>query len=60
MNTINENAGRDRWFKMTEGYGKMLLGYQGKTPCEPDPELVKIDADQFQMKPFTSPVGVKQ
>ncbi|MCF0222796.1 MAG: biotin attachment protein, partial [Fibrobacter sp.] len=45
--------GRDRWFKMTEGYGRMLLGYQGKTPCEPDPELVKIAADQFKLEPFT-------
>ncbi len=52
MNTLNQNAGRDTWFKMTEGYGKMLLGYQGKTPCEPDPELVKIAADQLGMKPF--------
>ena len=52
MNTLNQAAGRGTWFKMTEGYGKMLLGYQGKTPCEPDPELVKIAADQFNMKPF--------
>ena len=30
------------WTKMTEGYGKMVLGYFGKTPCEPDPAITKI------------------
>ena len=30
-----------KWNKITEGYGKMVLGYFGKTPCEPDSELVK-------------------
>ena len=29
------------WEKANPGYAKMLLGYFGKTPCEPDPELVK-------------------
>lgn len=53
VNTVNKSKGLDTWAKMTEGYGKMLLGYQGKTPCEPDPELVKIAAEQLQLKPFT-------
>lgn len=52
MNTLNQAAGRGTWFKITEGYGKMLLGYQGKTPCEPDPELVKIASEQLKLKPF--------
>ncbi|MFA6623146.1 MAG: biotin attachment protein [Fibrobacteraceae bacterium] len=52
VNTVNKSKGLDTWAKMTEGYGKMLLGYQGKTPCEPDPELVKIAADQLKLRPF--------
>ena len=52
VNTVNKSKGLDTWAKMTEGYGKMLLGYQGKTPCEPDPELVKIASEQLNLKPF--------
>ncbi len=52
VNTVNKSKGLDTWAKMTEGYGKMLLGYQGKTPCEPDPELVKIASEQLGLKPF--------
>lgn len=29
------------WEKANEDYARMVLGYFGKTPCEPDPELVK-------------------
>ncbi|MDA0991184.1 MAG: biotin/lipoyl-binding protein [Verrucomicrobia bacterium] len=29
------------WEKIAEGYGKMVLGYFGKTPVPPDPEIVK-------------------
>ena len=31
-----------RWKKMDDGYGKAVLGYFGKTPLPPDPEVVKI------------------
>ena len=27
------------WEKIAEGYGKMVLGYFGKTPVAPDPEV---------------------
>ena len=37
LNAITEHP----WEKANPGYAKMLLGYFGKTPCEPDPELVK-------------------
>jgi pyruvate carboxylase subunit B len=53
VNTVNKSKGLDTWAKMTEGYGKMLLGYQGKTPCEPDPELVKIASEQLGLPPTT-------
>ncbi len=41
------------WKKMAEGYGKMVLGYFGKTPCEPDSEIVKIAHDQLGLEPTT-------
>ena len=46
MNTI-----QGEWTKISENYGKMVLGYFGKTPSEPDPELVKIASDQLSLKP---------
>lgn len=41
------------WKKITEGYGKMVLGYFGKTPVAPDPEVVKIAAEQMGLEPTT-------
>ena len=38
------------WKKIAEGYGKMVLGYFGKTPVEPDPEIVKIAAEQLKLE----------
>ncbi|MFH1132079.1 MAG: biotin/lipoyl-containing protein [Pseudomonadota bacterium] len=38
------------WKKITDGYGKMVLGYFGRTPTEPDPEIIKI-AEQQMGKP---------
>lgn len=42
-----------KWNKITEGYGKMVLGYFGKTPCEPDAELVKMASEQLGLQPTT-------
>jgi len=39
------------WKKIAEGYGKMVLGYFGKTPVEPDADVVKISAEQLGLKP---------
>ena len=41
------------WQKITEGYGKMVLGYFGKTPCEPDAEIVKMASEQLGLQPTT-------
>jgi len=41
------------WKKISDGYGKMVLGYFGKTPIEPDPEIVKIAAEQLNLEPTT-------
>lgn len=41
------------WEKIAEGYGKMVLGYFGKTPVAPDPEIVKIASQQLGLAPTT-------
>jgi pyruvate carboxylase subunit B len=35
------------WKKIADGYGRMILGYFGKTPVTPDPEIVKIASEQL-------------
>ena len=40
-----------RWKKITPGYGKMVLGYFGKTPIEPAPEVVKAASEQLGLEP---------
>ncbi len=44
------------WEQANPGYAKMLLGYFGKTPCEPDPELVKWAEEKTGLKPTTEKV----
>ncbi|MBZ7978003.1 biotin/lipoyl-binding protein [Campylobacter sp. RM12654] len=39
------------WKKIAEGYGKMVLGYFGKTPVAPDPKIVKLASEQLNLKP---------
>ena len=41
------------WKKITPGYGKMVLGYFGKTPVEPDPAVVKEASEQLGLPPTT-------
>jgi len=43
------------WKKIADGYGKMVLGYFGKTPVQPDPEVVKIASDQLKLSPTDIP-----
>lgn len=45
------NVTQGKWKKITDGYGKMVLGYFGHTPTEPDPEIVKIAAEQMGLEP---------
>lgn len=40
-----------RWKKITPGYGKMVLGYFGKTPVEPAAEVVKAASEQLGLQP---------
>ena len=39
------------WAKIAAGYGKMVLGYFGKTPVEPDANIVKIASEQLGLEP---------
>lgn len=50
------NVMQGPWQKIAEGYGKMVLGYFGKTPVKPDAKVVKIAAEQLGLAPTTEPV----
>ena len=41
------------WKKIAEGYGKMVLGYFGKTPVKPDEGVIKMAAEQLGLQPTT-------
>ncbi len=41
------------WNQITPGYGRMVLGYYGKTPVEPDPEIVKLAGKLLKLSPAT-------
>ena len=41
------------WKKIAEGYGKMVLGYFGKTPVKPDEGVIKMAAEQLGLEPTT-------
>ena len=45
-----------KWKKIAPGYGKMVLGYFGKTPVAPDPEIVKIASEALGLEPTTKTV----
>ena len=38
----------EKWSKISESYGKMILGYFGNTPTDPDPEIMKIASKQSE------------
>jgi len=50
------NAMQGPWKKITDGYGKMVLGYFGKTPTAPDPQIVELARQQLKLEPTTSAV----
>lgn len=39
------------WKKIADGYGKMVLGYFGRTPVKPDSEIVKMAEKQLGLAP---------
>ncbi|MBR2386301.1 biotin attachment protein, partial [bacterium] len=52
LNAITEHP----WDKANPGYAQMVLGYFGKTPCEPDPEIVKWASEKLGLEPTTEHV----
>jgi len=43
------------WEKIAEPYGKMVLGYFGKTPIPPDPKVIELASEQLGLEPTTRP-----
>ncbi|HEC1877546.1 TPA: biotin attachment protein [Campylobacter jejuni] len=41
------------WKKIAEGYGKMVLGYFGKTPVAPDTNIIELASKQLNLEPTT-------
>ncbi len=53
------NVTQGPWKKITDGYGKMVLGYFGRTPVAPDPEIVRLAEEQLGKPVFNGdPVDV--
>lgn len=53
------NVTQGTWKSITDGYGNMVLGYFGKTPVDPDPEVVKIAEEQMKKPVFKgNPVDI--
>ena len=47
------------WKKISPGYGKMVLGYFGRTPVVPDPEIVELASKQLNLEPTSkNPIDI--
>jgi pyruvate carboxylase subunit B len=40
-----------KWKQIAPGYGKMVLGYFGKTPIEADHEIIKLASEKLNLEP---------
>jgi len=47
------NVMQGPWNAIAPGYGKMVLGYFGKTPVAPDAEIIKIASEKLGLEPTT-------
>ena len=47
------NVTQGKWKKINPSYGSMVLGYFGRTPSPPDPEIIKIASEQLGKPVFT-------
>ncbi len=47
------NVTQGKWKKINPNYGNMVLGYFGRTPVAPDPEIVKLASEQLEKPVFT-------
>jgi pyruvate carboxylase subunit B len=41
------------WKQIAPGYGRMVLGYFGKTPVPADSEIIKLASEQLKLEPTT-------
>ena len=41
------------WEKIADGYGRMVLGYFGKTPTTPDSKIVELESKQLELDTTT-------
>ena len=41
------------WEKIADGYGRMVLGYFGKTPTTPDSKIIELASKQLELEPTT-------
>ena len=55
-NVVDEKKGGKAWDTITPGYGKMVLGYFGKTPSKPNPEVVALAAQHLNLEPTTDDI----
>ena len=55
------NVMSGKWENIADGYGKMVLGYFGKTPVPPDPKLVELISKKMNLPVTTdNPVDVAE
>lgn len=47
------NVTQGKWKVINPNYGNMVLGYFGRTPAPPDPEIVKLASEQLKKPVFT-------
>jgi len=50
------NVMQGPWKAIAPGYGKMVLGYFGKTPVAPDADVVRIASEKLSLEPTTQKV----
>jgi len=41
------------WKQISPGYGRMVLGYFGKTPVKPDEDIIKLASEKLHLEPTT-------
>ncbi len=47
------NVLHGRWKKINADYGRSVLGYFGRPPEPPDPEVIKLASEQLKLEVFT-------
>ena len=53
MEVVATNVMFGPWKQIAPGYGKMVLGYFGRTPVEPDAEVVRLASEKLKLEPTT-------